>query len=97
METRVHQIELNGLPFQYRETGKASAPPIIALHALGQNAQSWDQVAAVLGQHFRLLALDQRGHGGSARPGTYSFELMSEDLSSFADTLGLEKFVLMAR
>ena len=36
MEIRVKQIELNGLTFQYRETGEPSAPPIVALHALGK-------------------------------------------------------------
>lgn len=95
LETRVNHIELNGLNFQYRETGEPSAPPLVALHALGQNAQSWDQVAVVLAKKYRVLALDQRGHGGSARPGTYSFELMSEDLRLFADSLGLERFTLL--
>lgn len=45
---RVNQIELNGLTFQYREAGEASAPAIIALHALGMSAESWDEVAPVL-------------------------------------------------
>ena len=44
---KVKQIELNGLTFQYRESGEPSAPPIVALHALGKSAESWDQVAAV--------------------------------------------------
>lgn len=58
METRVHQIELNGLTFQYRESGEPSAPPIVALHTLGESEESWDQVAAVLGERYRVLALD---------------------------------------
>ncbi|WAH36020.1 alpha/beta fold hydrolase [Alicyclobacillus dauci] len=95
METRVNQIELNGLNFQYYETGDISAPPLVALHALGQDAQSWNQVAAVLGKKYRVLALDQRGHGGSSRAGTYSFEVMSEDLHLFANALGLESFTLV--
>lgn len=95
METRVNQIELNGLNFQYRETGDATAPPLVALHALGRNAESWDPVAVVLGKKYRVLALDQRGHGGSARPGAYSFELMTDDLHLFANTLGLERFTLL--
>ncbi|MFC0212241.1 alpha/beta fold hydrolase [Paenibacillus chartarius] len=95
METRIRQIELNGLLFQYRETGEVTAPPLLALHALGQNAASWDHIAAELGHQYRVLALDQRGHGGSARPGVYTFELMCEDLLCFANTLGLEKFTLL--
>ncbi|RBN37491.1 alpha/beta hydrolase, partial [Priestia megaterium] len=52
MEMRVNQIELKGLTFQYREAGEASAPAIIALHALGMSAESWDEVAAVLGKEY---------------------------------------------
>ncbi|MCA1026933.1 alpha/beta hydrolase [Cytobacillus kochii] len=95
METLVNQIELNGLTFQYRESGEPSAPPLVALHALGKSAESWDQVAAVLGEKYRVLALDQRGHGGSARTSTYSFELMSDDLFHFANAMNLERFALI--
>ncbi|MGE7766849.1 alpha/beta fold hydrolase [Peribacillus sp. NPDC096540] len=95
METRVNQIELNGLTFQYRESGEPSAPPIVALHALGKSAKSWDQVAAVLGENYRVLALDQRGHGGSARTSTYTFELMCDDLLHFANAMNLGQFTLI--
>lgn len=95
METQVNQIELNGLNFQYRESGEPSAPPIVALHALGRSAESWDQVAAVLGEKYRVLALDQRGHGGSARTSTYTFELMSDDLLHFANAMNLGRFTLI--
>ena len=95
METQVNQIELNGLNFQYRESGEPSAPPIVALHALGKSAESWDQVAAVLGEKYRVLALDQRGHGGSARTSTYTFELMCDDLLHFANAMNLGRFTLI--
>jgi len=95
METKVQQIKLNGLNFEYRETGKLTGSPLIALHALGASAEYWDEVAIALGKNYRVLALDQRGHGGSARPGVYSFELMCEDLRLFADAMGLERFTLI--
>ena len=95
METRVKQIELNGLTFQYRETGEPSSPPIVALHALGSSAEIWDKVAAVLGEKYRVLALNQRGHGGSARTSTYTFELMCDDLLHFANAMNLERFTLL--
>ena len=95
METQVNQIELNGLNFQYRESGEPSAPPIVALHALGRSAESWDKVATVLGEKYRVLALDQRGHGGSARTSTYTFELMSDDLLHFANAMNLGRFTLI--
>lgn len=95
METLVNQIELNGLTFQYRESGDPSAPPLVALHALGKSAESWDQVAAELKGKYRVLALDQRGHGGSARTDSYSFELMCDDLLHFANAMNLEQFTLI--
>ncbi|GMG73173.1 MULTISPECIES: alpha/beta fold hydrolase [Priestia] len=95
MKMRVNQIKLNGLTFQYREAGEASAPVIVALHALGMSAESWDEVAAALGKEYRFLALDQRGHGGSERAGTYTFELMCDDLLQFVNALKLERFTLM--
>ncbi|RDW19966.1 alpha/beta fold hydrolase [Oceanobacillus chungangensis] len=95
MEIKVKQIELNGLTFQYRETGEPSSPPIVALHAMGSGAETWDQVAAELGGEYRVLALDQRGHGGSARTSKYSFELMCDDLLHFADAMNLERFTLI--
>ncbi|MEB2273667.1 alpha/beta hydrolase [Bacillus sp. ILBB4] len=95
MEMRVNQIELNGLTFQYREAGEASAPAIIALHALGMSAESWDEVAAVLGKEYWFLALDQRGHGGSERTGTYTFELMRDDLLQFVNAMNLKSFTLI--
>ena len=52
METQVNQIELNGLTFQYRESGSPSAPPIVALHALGKSAETWDQVADLFSHGF---------------------------------------------
>ncbi|RDW17485.1 alpha/beta hydrolase [Oceanobacillus arenosus] len=95
MESKVKQIELNGLTFQYRENGEPSSPPIVALHAMGSGAETWDQVAAVLGEKYRVLALDQRGHGGSARTSTYTFELMCDDLHHFANAMKLERFTLL--
>ncbi|WP_102272263.1 alpha/beta fold hydrolase [Cytobacillus massiliigabonensis] len=95
METRVKQIEFNGCIFQYRETGEPSSPPIVALHALGTSAESWDQVAAGLGENYRVLALDQRGHGGSVRTSKYTFELMCDDLLHFANAMNFERFTLM--
>lgn len=91
----MNQIELNGMNFQYREAGEASAPAIVALHALGMSAESWDEVAAVLGKEYRVLALDQRGHGGSERTSTYTFELMCDDLLQFVNAMNLESFTLI--
>ena len=88
-------IPLTGLTFHYREAGDPTAPPVVLLHALGPDARDWDEVALMLTERYHVLALDQRGHGESARPGIYSFELMRDDLKAFADALSLERFTLV--
>ncbi len=47
---------------------------------------------------FRVLALDQRGHGDSAAApdGDYRVETMAGDLAAFVDRLGLDTFALVA-
>jgi len=90
-----HTISLAGLPFHYREAGDLGAPPLILLHALGTDAADWNGTALTLAERYHVLALDQRGHGESARPEDYSFELMRDDLKAFADALSLEQFTLI--
>ena len=93
--TSERSVRLDGIVFRYRETGDGSVPVLILLHALGEDARDWDEVAAALSSRYRVLALDQRGHGQSEYTPRYSFELMRDDLKNFVDALGLERFSLM--
>ena len=88
-------ISLANLTFHYREGGDVNAPPLVLLHALGTNAQDWDEIALTLAERYHVFALDKRGHGESARPGVYSFELMRDDLKAFVDALSLGRFTLI--
>ncbi|MFJ5305453.1 alpha/beta fold hydrolase [Streptomyces sp. NPDC088350] len=90
-----HSIELSHLPFHYREAGDPDAPPVVLLHGLMYDARDWDEIAGFLAEDYRVLALTQRGHGESAWPGAYSFELGCGDLEAFTDSLSLERFTLI--
>ncbi|MET9385161.1 alpha/beta hydrolase [Streptomyces sp. NPDC002928] len=75
----------------YRESGDPEAPPLVLLHGLTSDGTAWDEVAAHFGDRHRVLVPDLRGHGRSPHPGTYSFELMRDDVAALVDELGLEK------
>jgi len=90
-----HTVELDGHAFRYRETGDASAPPLVLLHQLGRDAADWDAVAAALADRFRVLALDLRGHGESARAPPFTFEQMRDDVIRIVDALALDRFSLI--
>ena len=94
---RSHNIVLRQLRFHFLEWGAPDAPPIVLLHGGHQSAHSWDLVSLHLAQRFRVLTLDQRGHGDSewARDVAYSNHEMSLDAEAFIGALGLRRPLLM--
>jgi pimeloyl-ACP methyl ester carboxylesterase len=87
-------MTLDGLRFHYRDWGDPSAPPVVLLHAYTSHARSWDTVARAMADRFRVLALDQRGHGESDWADDYHELRLVGDLGVFVDALGLETFHL---
>ena len=89
-------IVLRQMRFHFLEWGHPGAPPIVLLHGGHQSAHSWDLVSLHLAQRYRVLALDQRGHGDSewARDVTYSNHEMSLDAEAFIAAMGLQRPVL---
>jgi pimeloyl-ACP methyl ester carboxylesterase len=94
---RSRNIVLRQLRFHFLEWGAPDAPPIVLLHGGHQSAHSWDLVSLHLARRYRVLALDQRGHGDTewARDVTYSNHEMSLDAEAFIGALGLEQPILM--
>jgi esterase len=73
--TAPHSHLLDGTPrLHYLEWNPDGARTVILLHGNSANAWWWQPVARVIAPEYRLLALDQRGHGDSewARPVAYS-------------------------
>lgn len=84
-----------GVRLTCRLWGEPGAPAMVLLHALGKQASSWDQVVPRFSAQYRVVALDLRGHGASDWPGTYSFELMRDDVIGVLDDFGLRDVVLV--
>ena len=90
-------VEANGLRFHYLDWGEPDRPPMLLLHGFAQTCHSWDFVALSLSDRFRLIALDQRGHGDSdwAPGGDYSPEAQQKDLNAVVEALRLDGPVVM--
>jgi pimeloyl-ACP methyl ester carboxylesterase len=90
-------VSANGLTFHYVESGDPAGRPIVLLHGITGHARTWDRLAPDLGHAFRVIALDQRGHGDShpTADGDYSTAAMAGDLGAVADALGLGTFTLL--
>jgi pimeloyl-ACP methyl ester carboxylesterase len=89
------EIVTGGIRLAYRVAGDPGAPPLVLLHALGENSTDWAGVTGPLAASFRVFALDLRGHGASDWPGTYSFRLMRDDVIGALDGLGLDRITLV--
>lgn len=90
-------VVLRQLRFHFLEWGAPDAQPIVLLHGGHQSAHSWDLVSLHLAQQYRVLALDQRGHGDSEWPrdAAYSNHAMALDAAAFLDTLCLPRPVVV--
>ena len=88
-------VVVGGVRLACRVWGPPAAPPLVLLHGLGEGAADWNGVAPAFAEHWRVYALELRGHGGSDWPGVYSVELMRADVLGFLDVLGLERVDLV--
>jgi len=88
-----HIVTLRGQRFHYAEWGERRAPAVVMLHGVTGHARTWDDEARALAPRYRVLALDQRGHGDSdpAPDGNYTTGALTEDLAAFCEALELAR------
>jgi pimeloyl-ACP methyl ester carboxylesterase len=83
-------VSLPGGPtLSYREWGRPDGAVVLMLHGLGSSGASWRHVAPALGERFRVIAPDARGHGDSEWTRDYSPELMADDVAGFLEQIGV--------
>ena len=76
----------------YDVTGQGQ--PLLLIHGNGEDHSIFDKAVAVLKDHFRVYALDSRGHGQSSPVDAYHYQDMAEDVYQFITGLALEKPIL---
>ena len=88
-------ITLDGLNFFYRDWG-GSGQPVVLLHGLASTCHIWDQVAPLLAEDYRVIAMDQRGHGESAKPDYgYDFASVGKDLEGLLEGKDLRNPIIV--
>ena len=88
-------VSLPGLRLHYREY-EGEGRSLVLLHGVASNCLIWGPVAPLLAGRHRVLAVDQRGHGGSDKPDSgYDFATVVADLHAFLDACDLERPVLV--
>jgi pimeloyl-ACP methyl ester carboxylesterase len=90
-------LDLRGrAPVFVREVaGPAGAPTVVLLHGLAASAAlNWHTAFGPLGEHFRVIAPDHRGHGRTpAGPEPFTLTGCADDAFAVADALGVDRFI----
>ena len=82
--------DYGGLTMHCRNWGGAGQP-LVLLHGLASTSRIWDLTAPLLAQDFAVVAVDQRGHGDTAKPPHgYDFATVAQDLATLLQTRGLD-------
>jgi esterase len=97
VEPREHTTEARGLRFYYVEWGEAGAPTSVLLHGMSAMCRIWDPLGRALQDRYRLIAVDQRGHGDTSWPQepAYSTDDYVGDLEALVEAWGLDRFALI--
>ncbi|MCV7050694.1 alpha/beta hydrolase [Mycobacterium heidelbergense] len=90
-------VDTNGAQLRVIEAGDRGAPVVILAHGFPELAYSWrHQIPALAEAGYHVLAPDQRGYGGSSRPGAieaYNIHELTADLVGLLDDVGAERAV----
>lgn len=80
MDIQLHYIE------------QGSGQPLILLHGNGEDNSYFEHQIDLFSKHYRVIAIDTRGHGQSPRgEKPFTIKQFAEDLHDFMDEKGIEK------
>jgi esterase len=77
------------------EWGDGKAPVLMLLHGLRAYAHWFDSFAEAVQSDYRVIALDQRGRGGSGWASDYSTDSYVADVAAVGAALSLDRFGLI--
>ncbi|ANZ21132.1 alpha/beta hydrolase [Streptomyces noursei ATCC 11455] len=86
--TTLDTTTVRGLRLAYADPG-GPGTPVLALHGHFGRARAFADLTAALAPEFRVIALEQRGHGHSERADDVSPDAYVADAAAFVRALGL--------
>ncbi|KPC90036.1 chloroperoxidase, partial [Streptomyces sp. NRRL F-6602] len=85
----------DGTEIFYKDWGPRDGQPVVFHHGWPLSSDDWDsQLLYFLGQGFRVIAHDRRGHGRSGQPsGGHDMDTYAADVATLTDALDLKDAV----
>lgn len=88
----------SGLRVRWYERGPQRAPTVLCLHGFPELAVSWRDQLEGLSDHYRVVAPDMRGYGGTDAPPRvrdYGLDVLVRDVVELIGALGVERVHLV--
>ena len=75
--------------FLVRETGLPDAPPVVLIHGwVYDSVETFNRLAPILAERFRVIMIDQRNYGGSSSLyEDYEIETVADEVAAVLDVL----------
>lgn len=87
---------VNGVLLHYDDRGPRERPTIVFSNSLGTDFRIWDATVAGLGERFRTIRYDKRGHGLSEAPsGPYRMEDHIGDLAALLGHCDVDRAIVV--
>lgn len=83
-----------GQRLQYVDHG-GDGPVVVALHSFLMDGEMFRPQLAELGDRFRFITVDGRGHGGTPAGGPFSYWDVARDVLGLLDELGIGRAAVM--
>jgi 3-oxoadipate enol-lactonase len=94
-QTRLVELPGRGVARVWECAGPPGAPALMLIHGVTVTAElNWGKVFTPLSGHFRVVAMDLRGHGDGIPAGRrFRLEDCADDVAALAEVLGIGSFV----
>ncbi len=79
-----------GQRVHYRDHG-GDGPPVVVLHSFLMDLSMWDRQVDAFRDGFRIIAVDERGHGETPADGPFGYWDVARDVLHLLDHLGVER------
>jgi pimeloyl-ACP methyl ester carboxylesterase len=89
------RARLNGIEIDYEVSG--NGPVLLLSHGYGSTRHMWDDQHRALGDRWRVVSWDMRGHGQTdspADPAQYSAALTVADMRALLQHVGVERAII---
>lgn len=93
--TRLVELPGRGMTRVWDCAGPRDAPTLMLIHGVTVTAElNWGKIFAPLSRHFRVLAMDLRGHGDGISVGRrFRLEDCADDVAALAEVMAIDSFV----